>query len=378
MDRVDCVVVGAGVVGLALARAIAMRGLETLVLESEAAFGQGVSSRNSEVIHAGLHGAVGWRKAAACITGRRLLYDYAAQRGVPHRKLGKLLVANGAEEDALLLGLLAKAQALGVEGLQVLSAAQAAVREPALRCTSALLSPESGVIDVHGLMLSLLGDAEAHGATLVCRSPFEAAEPRADGWQVTVGSSGGSEPFELRTRWLINAAGLQAQAVAAHIDGYPAARIPRAHWAKGHYFKLQGRAPFTHLVYPVPVPGGLGVHLTLDLQGQAKFGPDVEWIDTLDYRVDARRGDAFYAEVRRYWPGLPDGALVPDYAGIRPKLYGPGEPASDFQLDGPAGHGLPGLVQLFGIESPGITSSLALADEVAGWVTEVTAPAQAA
>ncbi|KNZ32979.1 MAG: FAD-dependent oxidoreductase [Methylibium sp. NZG] len=368
MDRVDCVIVGAGVVGLALARAIAMRGLQTLVLESEAAFGQGVSSRNSEVIHAGLHGALGWRKATACIAGRRMLYDYAAQRGIAHCKLGKLLVAHGAEEDALLLGLLGKAQALGVEGLQMLTAAQAMAREPALRCTSALLSPESGVIDVHGLMLTLLGDAEAHGATLVCRSPFEAAERVGDDWHLKVAGDGGgdaaSEPFELRTRWLVNSAGLQAQAVAARIAGYPAARIPRAHWGKGNYLKLQGRAPFTHLIYPVPVQGGLGVHLTLDLQGQAKFGPDVEWVDTLDYRVDPRRGDAFYAEVRRYWPGLPDGALLPDYAGIRPKLYGPGEPARDFVLDGPAEHGLPGLVQLFGIESPGVTSSLALADEV--------------
>ncbi len=375
MDQVGCVVVGAGVVGLAVARAMAMRGLETVVLECEAAFGQGVSSRNSEVIHAGLHGAPGWRKAAACIKGRRLLYDYAAQRGLPHRKLGKLLVANGAEEDALLLGLQRKAQALGVEGLQVLSAAQAVAREPALRCTSALLSPESGVIDVHSLMLSLLGDAEAHGATLVCRSPFEAAEPAHGGWMVKVGGTGGgSDPFELHTRWLVNAAGLQAQAVAARMAGYPVARIPKSHWAKGNYFKLQGRAPFTHLVYPVPVQGGLGVHLTLDLQGQAKFGPDVEWLDgqdvkALDYRVDPRRGDAFYAEVRRYWPALPDGALVPDYAGIRPKLYGPGEPARDFEIDGPAEHGLPGLVQMFGIESPGITSSLALADEVAALVT---------
>ena len=375
MDRVDCVVVGAGVVGLALARAIAMRGLETLVLESEAAFGQGVSSRNSEVIHAGLHGAVGWRKAAACIAGRRLLYDYAAQRGIPHRKLGKLLVANGDAEDALLQGLLGKARGLGVEGLKSLDVVQVHALEPALRCTSALLSPESGVIDVHALMLSLLGDAEAHGATLVCRSPFEAAEPVADGWQVRIG---GSEPFELRTRWLVNSAGLQAQAVAARMTGYPAARIPRAHWAKGNYFKLQGRAPFAHLVYPVPVQGGLGVHLTLDLQGQAKFGPDVEWVDTLDYRVDPRRGDAFYAEVRRYWPGLPDGALVPDYAGIRPKVYALGEAARDFVLDGPAEHGLPGLVQLFGIESPGITSSLALAEEVAAWVTQVTALAPSA
>ena len=365
MDQVGCVVVGAGVVGLAVARALAMRGLETVVLESEAAFGQGVSSRNSEVIHAGLHGAPGWRKAAACIAGRRLLYDYAAQRGLPHRKLGKLLVANGVDEDALLLGLLGKAQALGVEGLQVLSAAQAMAMEPALRCTSALLSPESGVIDVHSLMLSLLGDAEAHDAALVCRSPFEAAEPSGDGWLVRIG---GTEPFDLQARWLVNSAGLQAQAVAARIDAYPVARIPKSHWAKGNYFKLRGRAPFTHLVYPVPVQGGLGVHLTLDLQGQAKFGPDVEWVDTLDYRVDPRRGDAFYAEVRRYWPALPDGALVPDYAGIRPKLYGPGEPACDFEIDGPAQHGLPGLVQLFGIESPGITSSLALADEVAALV----------
>ncbi len=368
MDRIGCVVIGAGVVGLAVARAMAMRGLETVVLEGEAAFGQGVSSRNSEVIHAGLHGAPGWRKAAACIKGRRLLYDYAAQRGLPHHKLGKLLVANGADEDVLLHGLLRKAQALGVEGLQVLSAAQALALEPALRCTSALLSPESGVIDVHSLMLSLLGDAEAQGATLVCRSPFEAAEPSNGGWVVRIGSSGGAEPFELHARWLVNSAGLQAQAVAAHIAGYPAARIPQRHWAKGNYFKLQGRAPFTHLVYPVPVQGGLGVHLTLDLQGQAKFGPDVEWVDSLDYRVDPRRGDAFYAEVRRYWPALPDGALVPDYAGIRPKLYGPGEPARDFEIDGPAEHGLPGLVQMFGIESPGITSSLALADEVAALV----------
>ena len=269
MDQVACVVVGAGVVGLAIARAMAMRGLETVILESESAFGQGVSSRNSEVIHAGLHGATGWRKLSACVAGRRQLYGYAAQRGIAHRKLGKLLVACDSEEDTLLASLLAKAQAHGVEGLQALSAAQAKLMEPELKCSSALLSPESGVIDVHGLMLGLLGDAEAHGAVIVYRSPFEWAEPAPGGWRIRVGGGvGGSEPFELQSCWLVNSAGLQAQAVAARMAAYPASRIPPHHWAKGNYFKLQGRAPFGHLIYPVPVQGGLGVHLTLDLQGK--------------------------------------------------------------------------------------------------------------
>ena len=365
MDRIGCVVVGAGVVGLAMARAMAARGLETVILEAESAFGQGVSARNSEVIHAGLYYAAGWRKTVACIGGRRQLYAYAAQHGVAHRKVGKLVVAHGAEEDGLLERLLVTASANGVEGLQRLSASQARAMEPELRCTSALLSAESGVIDTHGLMLSLLGDAQAHGAVIAYRSPFESAEPQAGGWRVRVG---GDDAFELHTQWLVNATALQAHAVAARVAGYSRSRIPPRHWAKGNYFKLQGRVPFKHLIYPVPVQGGLGVHLTLDLQGQAKFGPDVEWVDALDYRVDPRRGDAFYAQVRRYWPGLPDHALVPDYAGIRPKLYGPGEPARDFHIDAPGQHGLPGLVQLFGIESPGITASLALADEVASQV----------
>jgi L-2-hydroxyglutarate oxidase LhgO len=270
-------------------------------------------------------------------------------------------VAHGDAEEATLAELADKARANGVEGLQWLSAPQAQTLEPMLRCTAALWSPESGLIDTHGLMLSFLADAEADGATLACRSPFLAAEPGDGGWLVR---TGGDEPFELRTRWLVNAAGLQAQAVASRVAGYAAERIPANRWAKGNYFKLQGRAPFSRLIYPVPVQGGLGVHLTLDLQGQAKFGPDVEWVDALDYRVEPARGNAFYAQVRRYWPGLPDGALVPDYAGIRPKVYGPGEPARDFVVDTPADHGLAGLVQLFGIESPGITSSLALAAEV--------------
>ena len=362
MDQVDCVVIGAGVIGLAIARAFAQRGLETVILEAESAFGQGVSARNSEVIHAGLYSPPHWRKTIACVQGRRQLYDYVARRGIAHRKLGKLVVAHGSAEDALLDGLFNRAQANGVEGLRPFTAAQARALEPELRCTSALFSAESGVIDTHGLMLSLLGDAEAAGAQIAYRSPFDSAEPAPGGWRVR---TGGDEPFELHSAWLINAAGLQAQAVAARIANFAPARIPAHHWAKGNYFKLQGRTPFTHLIYPVPVVGGLGVHLTLDQQGQAKFGPDVEWVESLDYRVDPRRGDTFYAQVRRYWPGLPGDALVPDYAGIRPKLSGPGEPARDFEIDTPGQHGLPGLVQLFGIESPGITASLALADEVA-------------
>ena len=365
MDHVGCVVVGAGVIGLAMARAFARRGLETIILEAESAFGQGVSARNSEVIHAGLYGAPSWRKTFACVHGRRQLYAYAAQRGIAHRKVGKLVVANGSAEEAQLDRLMLTAQANGVEGLQRLSAAQARAMEPELRCSSALFSAESGVIDTHGLMLSLLGDAEALGAVVAYRSRFESAEPVAGGWRVR---TGGDEPAQLHARWLVNAAGLQAQAVAACVAGYSLSRIPRSHWAKGNYFKLRGRAPFTHLIYPVPVPGGLGVHLTLDLQGQAKFGPDVEWVNALDYCVDPRRGDAFCDAVRRYWPGLPSHALGPDYAGIRPKLSGPGEPARDFEIDTPAEHGLPGLVQLFGIESPGLTASLALAGEVASLV----------
>ncbi len=368
MENTGCVVVGAGVVGLAIARAVAQQGIETIVLEAEAHFGQGVSSRNSEVVHAGLYYPAHWRKTTACLRGRRLLYDYAEQHGVSFRKCGKLVVAQDEGEEAQLAALMERASGRGVEGLQWLGAEQARALEPHLRCSAALLSAESGLIDTHGLMLALLGDAESHGAALACRSPFAGAAPCAGGWRVR---TGGHEPFALQTRWLVNAAGLQAQAVASAIEGVPADRIPAPHWAKGNYFKLQGRSPFARLVYPVPVPGGLGVHLTLDLQGQARFGPDVEWVDrTDDYRVDPGRGAAFHAQIRRYWPGLPADGLAPDYAGIRPKLHGPGEPARDFEIDAPARHGLPGLVQLFGIESPGLTASLALADEVVGLLSD--------
>ncbi len=364
-DRIGCVVIGAGVIGLAIARAVAQRAVETVLLEAEPAFGQGVSARHSEVIHAGLYSPPGWRKTVACVRGRRQLVAYAAQRGIAHRRLGKLVVANGGAEDAQLESLMLRARANGVEGLQWLTAAQARAMEPELRCSAALFSAESGVIDSHALMLSLLGDAQAAGAAIVFRTPFESAEPLAGGWRVR---TGGPEPTELQADWLVNAAGLQAQAVAARIQGGAPARIPALHRAKGNYFKLRGRVPFQRLIYPVPAPGGLGVHLTLDLQGQGRFGPDVEWVDAIDHHVDPRRGDVFYDAVRRYWPGLPDNTLVPDYSGIRPKLSGPGEPARDFEIDTPAGHGRPGLVQLFGIESPGLTAALALADEVAAWV----------
>jgi L-2-hydroxyglutarate oxidase LhgO len=362
MAQVDAVVIGAGVIGLAIARALALRGLEVVILEAEHKFGQGTSARNSEVIHAGLYYSPGSRKAHACVNGRRRLYAYAQRCGIAHRKSGKLVVATGPDEEAKLAALLERGRANGVEGLQLLSAAQARALEPELQCSAALLCAESGLIDTHAFMLQLLGDAEANGAAIAYLSPFAAAAPAAHGWILR---TGGAEPFELSARWLVNAAGLQAQQVASAMEAYPAARIPPQHWAKGNYFKLQGRSPFSRLIYPLPVAGGLGVHLTLDLQGQAKFGPDVQWVDALDYRVDPTRAASFYGEVRRYWPGLPDNALVADYAGIRPKLSGPADTPRDFEIDGPGDHGLAGLVHLFGIESPGITASLALAEEVA-------------
>jgi L-2-hydroxyglutarate oxidase LhgO len=364
MDRVDGVVVGAGVVGLATARALADAGLEIVILEREALYGSGVSARNSEVVHAGLYYPAGSLKARLCVRGRELLYAYAAARGLPHRRCGKLIVATGAAELPKLDAIAAAARANGVADLQPLCAAAAQALEPALACAGALLSPSSGIVDSHALMTSLLGDAERAGALLALRSPFEAAEPTAAGWVVR---SGGDEPFELQCRWLVNAAGLDAQRVARAMRGFPAAAVPRRHLAKGHYFALAAKAPFTRLVYPTPVDGGLGVHLTLDLGGQARFGPDVEWIAdgaAWDYAVDVARRAGFEADIRRYWPGLPEGALQPAYTGVRPKLSGRGEPAADFAIHGPETHGVGGVVQLFGIESPGLTASLAIADEV--------------
>ena len=361
MDRFDCVVVGAGVVGLAIGRALALAGREVLVLEAEPHFGTGTSSRNSEVIHAGLYYPTGSLKARLCVEGRRQLYAYCASRGVAHRRLGKLVVATRGAQVEALQAIHHRALANGVEDCALVEAAEARRLEPQLACVAALHSRQTGIVDSHGLMLALLGDLEAAGGTLACAAPFVRATRRDGGWVV---HTGGDDPFVLGANRLVNAAGLQAQEVAAATEPLPPAHIPRRFLARGCYFQLAGRAPFSRLIYPVPAPGGLGVHLTLDLGGQARFGPDVEWIDAVDYTVDPRRADAFYAEVREYWPQLADASLAPAYAGIRPKLSGPGEPAADFVIAGPAQHGVAGLVNLYGIESPGLTACLAIGGHV--------------
>jgi L-2-hydroxyglutarate oxidase LhgO len=372
MDQVDCVVIGAGVVGLAVARALAQGGREVLIVEAETAIGTGVSSRNSEVIHAGLYYEPGSFKSRLCVRGNRLMFAYCAERHVPHQRCGKLVLAPDAVAAGKLAAFAERARAQGVDDLRQLSAAEVHEMEPALRCHSALLSPSSGIVDSHAMMTALLADAEAAGALLAVASPLLAASKVAGGWQMRGGSA--DDQIELQARWLVNCAGLQAQAVAARMSGFDVSAIPQRHLARGHYFSLAGRAPFKRLIYPMPVDGGLGVHLTLDLGGQARFGPDVHWLtdpgadEPLDYRVDPRRGDVFYEAVRSYWPGLPDDALIPAYSGIRPKLSGPGEAARDFVIAGPQQHGCDGVVQLFGIESPGLTASLAIAEVVASMV----------
>jgi L-2-hydroxyglutarate oxidase LhgO len=367
MDRVDAVVIGAGVIGLAVARALALGGREVLVLESARSIGTGTSSRNSEVIHGGLYYAPGSLKARLCVDGRRMLYDYCAARGVAHRKLGKFIVGTQPGHEARLASILATAAANGVEHIDWIDPADAVGAEPALRCTAALHSRETGIVDSHGLMLALQGDLENAGGLVAFDAPLQHAARGGTGWTLR---TGGGERFVLGCDWLVNCAGLHAQEVAAAIDPLPASAIPRRVLARGCYFALPGRAPFTRLIYPVPADGGLGVHLTLDLAGQARFGPDVEWIDRIDYTVDPRRADRFYDEIRAYWPACPDGVLQPAYAGIRPKLSGPGEPAADFRIDGPATHGVDGLVNLFGIESPGLTASLAIGQTVAAMVDD--------
>ena len=361
MEQVDCIVVGAGVVGLAVARSLAMAGREVIVLESAEGIGTETSSRNSEVIHAGIYYPANSLMARFCVAGRRMLYPYCIEKGVPHRNCGKLIVATNEREDAMLAGIKGRAEANGVEGMRVLTAAEAIAMEPNLHCTSALHSPATGIIDSHSYMLALQGDAENAGATLVFFSPVVAARVAGRGMEVEVG---GADPMTLRCNLLVNAAGLHAPFLARHFGGMPQDRVPTAYFAKGNYFTLSGRSPFSRLIYPVPVPGGLGVHLTMDLGGQAKFGPDVEWIDEIDYTVDPRRSDSFYAAVRTYWPGLKDGALQPGYAGIRPKTVPKGAPAQDFVVQGPQTHGVAGLINLFGIESPGLTASLAIAEHV--------------
>jgi len=360
-ESVDCVVVGAGVVGLAVARALALTGREVIVIEAADSIGTETSSRNSEVIHAGIYYPKGSLMARTCVAGRRQLYAYCAEHGVPHRNCGKLIVATNEAESERLAEIKGRAEANGVEGMRLLTAAEATTLEPNLKCTAALLSPATGIVDSHSYMLALQGDAEAKGAMFAFLSPLERARVRDDSIELEIG---GTEPMKLRCRLMVNAAGLHAPVLARKVEGMPTERIPTPYYAKGNYFTLTGKSPFSRLIYPVPVPGGLGVHITVDLGGQAKFGPDVEWIDDIDYTVDPHRADKFYAAVRRYWPGLKDGALQPGYAGIRPKIVPQGAPAQDFTLQGPAEHGVPGLIHLFGIESPGLTASLALADLV--------------
>lgn len=359
MERVDAAVIGAGVVGLAVARALALRGREVLILEAAERFGSGVSSRNSEVIHAGIYYPRGSLKARLCVEGRDRLYDFCREHGVAHRRCGKLIVASDESELAGLERIRGAALANGVE-LARLGRAEALALEPELRCAAALHSPLTGIIDAHAYMLALLGQAESRGALLSCDSAVSALALRGDGFLIAVNGA----PLSLHARALVNSAGLSAPGVARLMDGFPAERVPTAHFLKGSYFGLSGRAPFTRLIYPLPGPHALGVHLTLDLAGRARFGPDVEWVDELDYRVDAQRAAGFYTAIRAWWPALADGALEPAYCGIRPKITGPGEPAADFRIDGPATHGVPGLVQLFGIESPGLTASLAIAERV--------------
>jgi L-2-hydroxyglutarate oxidase LhgO len=362
METVDAIVIGAGVVGLAVARALAVRGRETLILESHAHIGTQTSSRNSEVIHAGIYYPRGSLKASLCVAGRDLLYRFCEQNGVPHRRCGKLIVATSEEQRSMLASIQAAARANGVS-LTALDREEALRLEPDLFCVAALHSPLTGIIDSHAYMLALLGQAEAHGATLALSSEVNRMRLEADGG-VLVGVNG--ETASLVARVVINCAGLNAPQVAQRIEGFDKEWIPHAYFAKGTYFSFAGRSSFQHLIYPVPEAAGLGVHLTLDLAGRPRFGPDVEWIDEPNYDVDTRRAETFYAAIRRYWPALPDDTLQPAYAGIRPKISGPTEPASDFRIDGPAQHGAPGIVNLFGIESPGLTASLALADYIAG------------
>lgn len=362
MDQVDAVVIGAGVVGLAVARALALAGHEVVVLEAENAIGTATSSRNSEVIHAGIYYPKGSLKAIACVEGRQMLYEYCTQRGIPHMRCGKLIVATDAAQVAELEAIRSKAHANGVTDVVELGLDRVRAMEPAVSCVAALHSPSTGVVDSHAFMLALQGEAEDHGAMLALRSPLAGGEVLGDG-RIAL-QVGGAEPMTLAARIVVNAAGLTAPSVARRIAGYPQAHAPGEFYAKGNYYSLLGRSPFSRLVYPVPEPGGLGVHVTIDLGGQARFGPDVEWIDRIEYDVDPRRADKFYAAIRRYWPGLPDGALAPGYAGIRPKIAPAGGAAPDFVIQGPAEHGVAGLVHMFGIESPGLTASLSLAAEV--------------
>ena len=368
MDSVDCldaVVIGAGVVGLAVARALALNpkfaGKELLVLEAASAIGTGTSSRNSEVIHAGIYYPQGSLKAKLCVQGKEMLYDYCAERGIDHKRCGKLIVATNQSQVAQLQGIIASAAANGVHDLMLLTREQARELEPQLECVAAVHSPSTGIVDSHALMLSLQGDFENAGGLTVLNSVVVGVFIAEDAIKIIT-----TDGTEILTKTLVNAAGLSAPLLARSMQGLAAKFVPQEYYAKGNYFTLSGKSPFSRLIYPVPEAAGLGVHLTLDLGGQAKFGPDVEWVNSADdLVVNPARGDAFYAEVRKYWPQLQDGALIAGYAGMRPKINAPSEAAADFMIQGPKDHGIAGLVNLFGIESPGLTSSIAIGQRVA-------------
>jgi L-2-hydroxyglutarate oxidase LhgO len=369
MDEIDCVVIGAGVVGLAVARALAQSGRETVILEQATAIGTGISSRNSEVIHAGIYYPKGSLKARLCLAGKTRLYDYCASRHVPYQNCGKLIVAASPAQFTALDDIDRAARANGVDDLEWLEQDRIRQLEPAVAGIRALLSPSTGIIDSHAYMLSLLGEAEDAGAAIAYATTVTGAAVESDGG-AAISVNGETAP-SLHARLMVNAAGLAAPDIARATAGFPAGHVPQGWLAKGNYFTLAGRSPFSRLVYPVPEPGGLGIHATIDMGGQARFGPDVEWIGAIDFAVDPARAARFYDAIRTYWPGLPDGALEPGYAGIRPKLSGPGEPAADFHIAGASTHGIPGIVNLFGIESPGLTASLAIADEVLRLAEEV-------
>ena len=362
MNQVDAIVIGAGAVGLAAARALARSGRETLVVERELSFGTASSSRNSEVIHAGIYYPAGSAKARLCVAGRQLLYEFLHSHGVAHRRCGKLLVADGPQDEARLDAIAAHAAANGVDDLRKLDAAAARDLEPELRCSAAYLSPSTGILDSHGYMLALIGDLENDGGMIAYATPVEHWHAEPDG---IVLRTGGAEPAIVKATVVVNAAGHGAPPLVASLPGYPPDRPVAQHFAKGSYFSLQGRPPFSRLVYPAPGAASLGVHATIDLAGRMRFGPDIEWVaDEHQLSVDPRRAAVFYEAIRRYWPGLPDASLLPDYAGIRPKIHGPEQPMPDFRIEGPADHGIAGLINLLGIESPGLTASLAIADEL--------------
>jgi L-2-hydroxyglutarate oxidase LhgO len=360
MEKVDCLVIGAGVVGLAVARALALTGREVVVLEACNAIGTQTSARNSEVIHAGIYYPFGSLKASLCVRGKQLLYDYCQNRKLPHKRCGKLIVATTPSQVNQLKSIHDHAFANGVHDLVSLTENQARVMEPALHCLAALHSPSTGILDSHAFMLSLLGDFENAGGILALNSSVDRAECAGNYIEVVA-----NDGTRIRANTVVNSAGLQAPMLGSRFEGLEAQFVPQAYFAKGNYFSLAGKAPFSRLIYPVPEVAGLGVHLTLDMGGQARFGPDVQWVDDpQDLNVEPVRGDAFYAEVRKYWPELPDGNLIPAYAGIRPKINNPAQAAQDFRIDGPSDHGVPGLLNLFGIESPGLTASLAIGEFV--------------